>query len=190
MRAINGAALAELNSERMKIALLVEFQFSLPVYMTNANVNITYAGNQYLGLGTLGSVAEVDDSPGEYKNLTFTLSGVSLDVIAIALAEEIHNRRVVVREAVIDQNSLAVLDAPIIWTGIMDQMPVMQDPEGMTASVTLSAEHRGITFARAKPLNYTEQDQSLIDPTDTSLRFIQSQSTRQDVWPAAGFFKQ
>lgn len=188
MRAVNGPALAQLNAERMKIALLVEFQFSQPVYMNTANLNITYGGNTYLGLGTLGAVNEVDDSPGEYKNLTFTLSGVSIDIIAIALAENIRNKRVVVREAIIDQDSLTVLDAPVIWTGVMDQMPI-QMGEG-TASVTLSAEHRGITFARAKPLNYTEEDQRRVDPTDTSLRFIQSQSTHQDVWPAAGFFRQ
>lgn len=190
MRAVSGPALAQLNAERMRVALLVEFQFSLPVYLNTANVDITYGGNKYLGIGTLGAINEVDDSPGEYKNLTLSLSGVSLDVISIALQENIRNKRLVVREAIIDQASFAVLDAPVIWSGTMDQMPVSQDHQNQTATVSLSAEHRGITFARAKPLNYTQEDQGRVDPTDTSLRFIQSQSTRQDIWPAAGYWKQ
>lgn len=187
MRTINAPALAQLNGENMRIALLVEMLLTAPVRLCSANVSLTYAGNVYVGTGVLGAVNEVDDSPGEYKNMTFTLSGVALDVIAIALAENIRNKTVTVRMAVIDATSFAILDAPVIWSGSLDQMPI-QMGEG-SATVTVSAEHRGITFARAKPINYTEQDQSRVDPTDTSLRFIQSQSTHQDVWPAASYFR-
>jgi hypothetical protein len=185
MRLISGPALAQLNAESMRVALLVEMMLSAPVRLCTANVNLDWAGSTYIGTGVLGAVNEVDDSPGEYKNLTFTLSGVDLAVISIALSENVSNKRVTVREAIIDSNSFAVLDAPVIWTGIMDQMPVQRDDD--TATVSVSAEHRGITFARAKPINYTEVDQARIDPADTSLRFIQSQSTHQDVWPAASW---
>jgi hypothetical protein len=185
MRVINGPALAQLNAETMKIALLVEMMLSAPVRLCTANVNLVWDGNTYVGTGVLGAVNEVDDSPGEYKNLTFTLSGVDLAVISIALNENVRNKRVTVREAVIDASTFAILDAPVIWTGTIDQMPVQQG-DG-TATVSVSAEHRGITFARAKPINYNEVDQARIDPTDTSLRFIQSQSTHQDVWPAASW---
>jgi len=188
MRLINAPALAQLNGENMRVALLVEMLLSVPVRLCSANVTLSYAGNQYLGTGVLGSVNEIDDSPGEYKGMSFTLSGVDLGVIAIALAEDVRNKTVTVRMAVIDASSYAILDAPIIWTGTIDQMPV-QMGDG-TASVTVSAEHRGITFARAKPTFYNSEDQLAREPGDTSMRFIQSQSTNNVVWPAAGFFKQ
>jgi hypothetical protein len=188
MRLINGPALAQLNADGLRAAMLVEMLLSGPVRLNTANVNLEYGGQTYFGTGVLGAVEEVDDSPGEYKNLTFTLSGVDLAVIAIALAENVRNKRVTVRLAVIDPASNTILDAPVIWTGTIDQMPVQQG--GEAAIVSVSAEHRGITFARAKPLNYNEVDQARVDPTDTSLRFVQSQSTHQDIWPAASYFRQ
>lgn len=185
MRVIAPAALAKMNSDSLKAALLVEMQLSLPVYLNTANINLEFGGNTYFGTGTLGTVEEIDDSPGEYKNVTFTLSGVSLDVIAIALSEDIANKRVTIRLAVLNDADASVIDAPIIWSGTMDQMPVQSQDN--TAVVSVSAEHRGVTFARPKPINYTPVDQVRVDPTDTSLRFIQSQSTHSDVWPAASF---
>lgn len=188
MRTIAPAALARLNAETMRMALLVEMELSAPVYLSSANITLDFGGKSYIGTGVLGAVNEIDDSPGEYKNLTFSLSGVALDVIAIAMAENIQNKSVTLRLAVISEADYTVLDAPIIWTGTMDQMPISTDDN--TAIVNVSAEHRGVTFARAKPINYNEVDQARVDPTDTCLRFVQSQSTHNDVWPAAEFFKQ
>lgn len=188
MRIITGPALARLNAETLQIAVLVEMQLSAPVYLCSSNINLEFGGNTYVGTGVLGAVNEVDDSPGEYKNLTFTLSGVDLAVIAIAMDENIRNKRVVVRLAVVSETDFSVLDAPVMWSGIMDQMPIQQQDN--TGTVSVSAEHRGITFARAKPINYNTVDQARIDPTDTSLRYVQSQSTHNDVWPAASYFRQ
>lgn len=189
MRTIAPAAVARLNADSLRVAMLLEMQMSAPIYLNTDNVNLTFDGKTYIGTGVLGAINEVDDSPGEFKNLTFTLSGVALDVIAIALAENIRNKRVVLRLAVISEADYTVLDAPIVWTGIMDQMPV--SAEAQTATVSVSAEHKGVTFARAKPINYTDVDQTTrVNAADTSLRFIQSQSTHNDVWPAATFFRQ
>jgi hypothetical protein len=187
VRIIAAPALTQLQSGGVRMALLVEMMLSAPVRMNTMNVPLTYGGVEYIGTGVLGAVNEIDDSPGEYKNLTFTLSGVDLAVISIALQENIRNKTVSVRLAVLAQDSNAVLDAPLIWTGLLDQMPIQMGDK--TASVSVSAEHRGLVFSRPKPINYTDADQARVDPTDTSLRFIQSQSTHNDTWPAAAFFR-
>lgn len=188
MRLIDPVALAQIQSGAVKMALLVEMIMSAPVLLNSTGGTLVYAGNTYVGTGVLGGVGEIDDSPGEYKNLTLQLSGVDQNIIAIALAEEISNKRLTVRQAFLHPDNNTVLDAPIIWTGIMDQMPIEQGDK--SASVSVSAEHRGLILQRPKPINYNYEDQILIDPTDTCLRFVQSQSTHQDVWPAASFFKQ
>lgn len=188
MRFISPAAQAALAGEVVTQALLVEMMLSQPVRLCSANLALTYGGNEYIGTGTLGSVGVAEDSPGEYKNLTFSLSGVALDVVSLALQENARGKRVTVRLATIDPSTATVLDAPIIWAGTIDQMPIQAGKE--TASVNVSAEHRGVTFGRAKPLNYTDVDQQRLYPGDTFLRFIQAQSTHQDVWPAAAWFKQ
>lgn len=188
MRFISAPAQAALAGQVVTQALLVEMLLSAPVRLCTANVALTYGGNEYVGTGSLGGVGVAEDSPGEYKNLTFSLSGVALDVVSLALQENVRGKRVTVRLATLDPSTFAVLDAPIIWTGTIDQMPIQAGKE--TASVNVSAEHRGVTFGRAKPLNYTDVDQQRLFPGDTSLRFIQSQSTHQDVWPAASYFRQ
>jgi len=187
MRVIAGPALAQLQSGNVHMALLVEMLLTQPVRLNTANVTLTYGGVDYIGTGVLGAVNEIDDSPGEYKNLTFTLSGVDLAVLSIALQENIRNKVVNVRLAVLDTNANTVLDAPLIWTGLLDQMPMHMGEK--TATINVSAEHRGLVFSRPKPINYTDADQARVDPTDTGLRFIQSQSTHNDTWPAATFFR-
>src|SRR5574341_802307 len=66
--------------------------------------------------GSLGAVEEVDDSPGEFKSLRFVLSGVPSDTIAIARSESIRNKAVTVSLAILDPDTHAVLDAPVVWT--------------------------------------------------------------------------
>lgn len=187
MRIISAPAVTQLQSGNVKMALLVEMLLSAPVRLNTANVTLTYGGVDYIGTGILGGVNEVEDSPGEYKNLTFSLSGVDVAVLSIALAENVRDKKVSVRLAVLSETDNTVLDAPLIWTGTIDQMPV-QMGDG-TATINVSAEHRGLTFSRPKPLNYNNTDQTRIDPTDTSLRFIQAQSTHNDTWPAATYFR-
>ncbi|HVJ19444.1 MAG TPA: hypothetical protein VM686_28690 [Polyangiaceae bacterium] len=187
MRTITPAAREALNGAVVGMVLLVEMYLTQTLRLTSASMPLSWGGNDYLGVGTLGGVEEVEDSPGEYKNLVFTLSGVAIDMLSLAMQENIRGKRVVVRMATLDAATLAVLDAPIIWTGTLDQMPVNIGTE--TATVNVTAEHRGVTFGRPKPLNYTDEDQRRLYPGDTSLRFIQSQSTHEDVWPAASYFR-
>jgi hypothetical protein len=187
MRAISPAALAVLSSETVPMVLLVEMLLTQPLRMSSASVPITYGGAEYLGLGHFGAVEEVEDSPGEYKNLVFALNGVASDLISIALSENIRGKPVTMRLGVMDPNNFTVLDAPVIWAGTLDQMPIQMGKE--TGIVNVTAEHRGVTFARPKPLNYTDNDQRRLFPGDTSLKTIQSQSTHPDVWPAASYFK-
>jgi hypothetical protein len=185
---MTGAAAAALSQERVAMAVLVDFFFTLPVRLTTAGVDITYAGNNYVGVGGLGTISEIEDSPGEHKNISLQLSGVPLEVMAIALNEDVRNKPITLRLATMDPDSLAVLDAPLIWAGTVENMPLQISNE--TVTVTVVAEHRAVTFGRPKSSLYTDADQRKLFPGDTSLRFIQSQSTHNDVWPAAAYFRQ
>jgi hypothetical protein len=186
MRALTAPAVTALSGDSLVLVVLVEMMLTLPVRVCSASVPVVYNGNTYLGAGTLGSVEAVDDSPGEFKNLVFTLAGVANDLLSVALNEPIRGKLVRVRNAILDPATGVILDAPLFWTGALDQMPIELGKEASTISVT--AEHRGVTFGRPKPLNYTDADQRRITiGTDTSLKTIQSQSTHNDVWPNASF---
>jgi hypothetical protein len=190
MRTIESSASAVMEGAECPLVLLVEMQLSETVRMASAPRTITFGGNDYLGLGNLGTVEPVEDSPGEYKPLRFNLSAVSTDLLAISLEENIRGQACSVRMAVLDPVTHQVLDAPLAWSGTLDQMPVtLPRDKNNSFAIGATAEHRGMTYARPKPLRYTDADQRRLYPTDTSLRFIDAQSNHADAWPAASFYR-
>ena len=188
MRLIPISAAQALAAGELVLVQLVELELSETLYLASSNVDIDWAGHTYRGMGLLGAVEAVEDVPSESKALRFTLSGLTPEAIGIALAEDIRNRPARLRLAVLDRESHAVIDAQPVWSGSCDQMPIVLSKETCTVSVT--AEHRGATFGHPKPFAYTDGDQQRVYPGDTSLRFLVAQANHQDVWPAAGYFKQ
>lgn len=81
-----------------------------------------------------------------------------------------------------------------VWSGQLDQMPIKH---GEAATITVTAEHRGIVFARAKGDRYTDASQRRLYPgatppttADRSLEYLVSQANSQTIWPSAEWFKQ
>lgn len=188
MRSLTAPALAVLAGPVVPMALLVDMAFSPPVAMASSGFSLQVGPTLYHGAGLLGSVDAIKDSPADSQTLRFSLSGTSSDAIGMALAEDARGRAVLVRLAILDPDTHAVLDTPTVWAGNIDQMPVSLGSG--TASIGVTAQHRGATFRRAKPLSYTDGDQQRISAGDTSLRYLLSQAQHQDVWPAAAFFRQ
>lgn len=186
MRAINATPASWLGN-RLGLALLAEMDFaSGMLYATSAPIDIAWNGNTYLGGRQVG-VEEVKDQGGEVQGLRFNLSGVPSEMIALALAESLQGRSVVLRVALLDPDTHAIGDVLQIWSGSMDQMPVRHGAQ--TSSITVTAEHRGIAFARPKPLRYSDADQRRVFPGDRALEFLISQAQQPDIWPSAEYFK-
>jgi hypothetical protein len=170
------------------MALLVELGFSPVVRLCTGSVAIEWGGQLYFGTGTLGAVEPVTDEVQSTQGLRFTLSGVPLDSIALALSEQVRGTACVLRLVILDPATHAVLDAPTVFSGVLDTMAVTHGAEDCTIAV--SAIHRGDVYRRPKPLRYTDGDQQRLHPGDTSLRYVLSQAQVQDVWPAASYFRQ
>lgn len=188
MRSLSASVLAALSGPVVPVALLLQMDFTTPVRLASAAVAIDYGGNTYYAAGTLGSVDAVVDEISGTQQLRFGLSGVASDVLALALGEDVRGVACELRLAVLDPATYAVLDAPLLFTGTLDQMPIQHGAS--TSTVGVVAIHRGDTYRRPKPLRYTDGDQQLLHPGDTSMRYVLSQSQAQDVWPAASYFRQ
>lgn len=188
MRSVAVAAQAVLAGPVVPMCLLLELAFATPVRLATGSVAIEFAGQLYFGTGTLGAVEAVSDEVQSTQGLRFTLSGVPLDSIALALSEQVRGTPCTLRMAILDPTTHAVLDAPVVFTGTLDTMPITHGAEDCTIGVV--AIHRGDTYRRPKPLRYTDGDQQRLHPGDTSLRYVLSQAQVQDVWPAASFFRQ
>jgi hypothetical protein len=172
---------------RLGLTQLIQMDTTDTLYITTAAMDIMWLGNTFIGGKAIGATS-IKDQGGTVVGLQFSLSGVQNDTLAIALAEPIQGKRVQVWTAILDPDTQTILDASLTWAGTLDQMPIQQ--AGGNAIVNVTAEHRGIAFARAKGKAYTDGDQQAMFPGDKCLQFIVAQSQHQDVWPAASFFHQ
>lgn len=189
MRTVAAPAQAVLAGPVVPLCLLLELAFSpTPVRLCSGAVAIDYGGQLYYGTGSLGAVEPVADEVQSTQGLRFTLSGVPLDSIALALSETVRGTPCTLRLAILDPATHAVLDASLLFTGTLDTMAIQHGPDSATIGVV--AMHRGDTFRRPKPLRYTDGDQQRLFPGDTSMRYVLSQAQTQDVWPAASSLRQ
>jgi hypothetical protein len=188
MRTVSAPALAVLSGSVVPLVLLVEMGFSSPVRLCTGSVAIQYGADLYYGTGTLGAVEAVSDEVQSTQGLRFTISGVPSESIALALGEDVRGKSCTLRLAVLDPTTHAVLDAPVVFTGALDTMPITHGADDCTIGVV--AIHRGDTYRRPKPLRYTDGDQQRLYPGDTSLRYVLSQAQTADVWPSASYFRQ
>lgn len=185
MRTVSvGAQSALSGSEPVPIVAFLELQLSSMFYLCTAGVDIDWNGHTWLATGLLGSIDIISDTATELSGLKFTLSGVSSDALALSLGENIQGAPAIMRIAMLDPQTHAVIDVQDVWSGTLDQMTT----SGGTISVT--AEHRGISMQRPNAIRYTDADQQRLYPGDRCLEYIVAQSQSQDVWPAASWFKQ
>ncbi len=186
MRTLSTAG-AALLGKQSALTLLVELQLSTSIYVNTSAVDIEWGGHTYIG-GRSVSIEPVNDQGGEMQQLRFSLSGVPSEYVALALAEPIQGKRVIVSTALMSADTNVITDVLRLWTGTLDQMPIKHGPQTSTISVT--AEHRGIAFSRPKGVRYSDADQRRAHSGDRALEYLVDQSTHQDVWPSAAYGRQ
>lgn len=154
-----------------------------PLYVSSTGFNFEYDGKLWLGGALVASIEEVTETAGERHDLRFGLSSVPTEMIALALSHQVRGKRCRMWLATLHPETYAVMEVRLLWTGSLDRM---REKNGL---ISVTAVHRGETFSRPKPSRYTHAEQQRLHPGDLSLEFITSQSTHQDVWPAASWGK-
>lgn len=186
------------------IALMAEFDFdSGTIGMWTGYGNITYNGVNYTGGGNLVGVSAYQETLDlEAQGLTFTLSGVPLDMISIAENEPYQGRRCRLYIALIDIESFIAkeddtgvilteaggrikLESTVnaiypLFSGIMDVMDTQDSAE--TSTIQLSAENILTLLNRTKTRRYTDEDQKSRYPLDDGLSFVASLQDKDLVW--------
>lgn len=186
MRSLSPAASAALAARPVGLAQLVTMSLTSTVYLNTTPWSLVWGGHTYLGAARAGSIDVIDDSPGEIKGLSFQLSGVGADYIAMCLAEPVQGKAVTIHTAIFDAAS-QVADAVPEWSGRLDTMTLRE--EGGTAVITVTAEHVGIDLLRPSNLLYSHQDQQRLYPGDNFSEYVIDQADKQIIWPAASYFR-
>ncbi len=193
MRSLGGSTVTALGGAGVPIVQLVLLQFSAnggtDVALNTSTWDIVYSGTTYKGAYGLGSIGAVEDSPGEIKGLQLQLSGVAASAVALALdtADQWQGTPVVIRTAVLDPSTYAVLDAPIEWTGRGDVLSLSED--GDTAVISATAESTAVDLLKGAAMSYADGDQQALYSGDLAFAYVVDQADKPVIWPSREYFQ-
>lgn len=172
--------------EQIPWAQLIELRLSETVRFSTSGHDVVWAGHTWLRSG-LGTVEPIEDSAGELQGIRLSMPGIDGSQIGLALVEPVEGRDVLIYDALIDPTTGIVADAVLAWAGTLN-VPEMSD--GAVASVTVTAEHRGLLAVRPKPRRYTNEEQQRRYSGDTCFDFDPATDAAPIAWPKASFFRQ
>jgi hypothetical protein len=182
MKILAAPVVAALSARELVVVQLVYMEFpGFPIALNSSNLDLVWAGVNYKGAAGLGTVSQIDDSPGEIKGLQLTMSGVPSEYLALALddANIVQGAPITIRLAILDAN-YQVIDAPVDWTGRLDTMSIGED--GATCTIAVTAESSAVDLLRGSPLTYSNVDQWSLYPGDRAFEFVLSQANKPIVW--------
>lgn len=184
MRAMSTAMLAAFSGRELAPAIFLSATFnSGPVYLWTGYGPITWNGQTWLGIGSLGSIGMVDEgSTVEAKGIALQLSGFDPVALANVLGEFALGQPVRVYLGAFSGGVL--IASPVTaWSGRMD-LPAI-DINGQEAKITINCESRLVDLNTACGRRYTQEDQQRDFPGDLFFMFVNSIQNVTIYWGTA-----
>lgn len=160
---------------------LVELDFESGFVRTWTGLgDLQWNGVTWTGIGLLGKISTIEETQElRAVGIQLELSGIPPDVLAIANNEQWHGRPARVFFAVLDEHQALVGEPYQVFSGLMDQMSLI---EGGEARITLACESRQIDLERTRARRYTTEDQRAEFPGDAGMDHVTSLQEQEIVW--------
>lgn len=141
----------------------------------------TILGETFIGAGSMGSVSAVEEASDLYAaGLTFTLSGLPTETVAIALDDARQGLPARLYFGLLSDSGAIIADPVLVFEGLTD-IPTIDD-DGSTGSISISAENQLIRLETPNERRYTHEDQQLVDPGDLGFEFVPGLQDLVIVW--------
>lgn len=155
----------------------VEMNFdTAPVRFWTGYGDRTIDSEDYIGAGELlniGGLEEVNDLSA--KRITLELSGVSSELISLAIAEPYQRRSCKVYFGTTDTST------PIeVFSGLMDVMAI--EDSGDTSTISLTVESKLVRLEKSSNWRYTDGSQRSRYSDDTFFSYVAGLQGRDIVW--------
>ncbi|URF02964.1 hypothetical protein [Cupriavidus campinensis] len=179
-RALDGSTVAAVTASHIPYLFFVQMDFSQPLRVCSAAYDITWNGYTWLGLGTLGSIEPIQEQATlEAIGVRLTLAGVPSDLIAIVLGEQYQGRSCQIWYAPLREDLQLAVQPVRLFSGRLDTM----DTEvGETATITVSAESRMVSWDKARVSRYNNEDQQSRYPGDKGFEFVPQMVEKNLTW--------
>lgn len=161
---------SEFSEDSLAPFLAVELNFDSGILrLWNGYSDITIDGASYTGSGNLLQISEIEEN-GEVaaRGVSITLTGLSTEIISIALQENYQNRTAKVFIGAIKSDG--TIQSYQVFGGRLDVLGI--EESGETASVSVTAENRLIDLERPRIRRYTSEDQKSLYPGDLGLDYV------------------
>lgn len=179
-RNADSALLAAVAGPHVPYLFFVQLDFSTPLRVCSAGYDIAWNGYTWLGMGTLGGLEPIEEQATlEAIGVRLTLTGIPAEMVAITLAEQYQGRPCQIWFAPL-RDDMQLVVAPVrLFSGRMDTM----DTEvGETATITLSAESRMVSWDKPRTRRYNNEDQQSRYPGDRGFEFVAQMVEKNLLW--------
>lgn len=177
---------------------------SEPLYLWTGLGDLTTGGKTYIGTGSFMHISEVTETADiRAAGSSITLTGLSADIIALALAQPYQGRLCVIKFGIMDANKDLLLKEDTfrvlletgasidistgdttglatLFTGYMDQMTI--DEGADTCTIQLNVESKLIDLERPRIFRYTSENQKAKFPNDLAFDFIPDLQDQSLTW--------
>lgn len=181
-RGLAAATLAAIATRTVRPRFFLELDFAGGfVRMHSGTGPVSFQGETYLGAGNLGRIGPLGESVGvRATGAVFGLSGIPAASIALALGEDYQGRPAKLWLALVDAAEAVIGQAVLVFSGLMDTMPVLLP--GATATVQVTAESYLARLTTASNRLLTLGDQQADYPDDLGLGYVESIQDKEFIW--------
>jgi hypothetical protein len=182
----NDAVKAALASQHVEIVSFAKLEFpSGTVYLHNSLGTLTWGGNDWLGVGDLGAISQVEEAldVSPYA-ITLTLSGLNTTITAAALTENYFMHSATIYIGVLDSDAELITTPTQIWSGYMDQMNMSVGADGGDG-IEMICESELSRFNRSSNLMYTNVSQQAKSSGDLFFNHIHKVEGAKINWGAS-----
>lgn len=174
-------------------AYFVELQFlSGTSYISTLGQTVTWGGHDWLGLGALGTISQVEESDGiasKPVNFTLNLAQPAWLSLAVGSVEEYRGRPAKMYMCPLDEG-FVLIDTPVAcWNGTMDTIAVGVNEEG-DGQITLKGETAAFGLKRKSTLRMNAAQQKKKYPSDTGFDYLNTLIAEPQTWVSVAFQRQ
>lgn len=178
-----------LAASHVYLVYFVKMQFrSSTQYVSTSNVNHTWGGHTWLGMGAVGSISEVSSTESmDTSSVTLALNAAELTWLSLALgdAAEYQNLPVTIYMCPM-LDTLELIDTPEpCWEGLMDTLNVGVSNE--QGSLQLKCESTAYSLKRLPVFRLNKAQWNKTHPTDKGLDYLEALISDPVVWLSKKF---
>jgi len=167
-RGVVSATATEIATRSFNIVNLVDFAVGSGNYGTDAQVDISFGGNNYLAAGGALQISEVtEEDTLKIESITITLSALDTSVVSYFLDNDYMDKQVIVRKAVIGDDHQIIGDPILVFDGRLDQPTITEDFNSSTAVIQVKASSHWADFDKSNGRHTNDAEQKQLFPGDT-----------------------